>query len=78
MSIEFLRTEVETAFAFIRIAADAANTEKKSRNAHHARRGYETLVHFTQKLVLTADERAEFQQQISELRQRLVDLGEKV
>ena len=76
VSIEFLRTEVETSFVFARIAADATDEEKKRRNLRNARTGYDTLMHFLSELVLTNDERDEIRMKVLELQRQLVVLGE--
>ena len=74
--IEFLRTEVETAMVFVGIASSAKYPEKRARNLAHARKGYDTLLHFLGQLRLTADEREEMTGRISELRHKLAALGE--
>lgn len=76
MSIEFLRTEAETAFGFAKIASDTPNQERRRRNVRHARRAYDTLLHFLKDLVLTANERDEMQTKVAELHRQLVALGE--
>ena len=76
--IEFLRTEVETAFVFARVASDAQDSEKRLRNVRNARRAYNTLLHFVQRLVLTPGARGEIHLRICELRRQLINLGENV
>ena len=78
VGIEFLRTEVEMALVFARIASDAQDPEKRLRNVQNARTGHDALLHFMQILALTADERVEMQMEISELRQQLINLGENL
>jgi len=78
VGIEFLRTEVEMALVFSRIASGAQDSEKRLRNVQNARTGYDALLHFMQILTLTADERAEMQLEASELRQQLINLGENL
>jgi len=76
--VEFLRTEFETTSVFAKIAADAADPDKRLRNIQNARKGYDTLVHFVQTLHLSSGERREMQTKISELRRKLISLGERV
>jgi len=76
VGIEFLRTEVETAFVFARVASDAQDSEKRLRNVRNARRAYDTLLHFMQRLVLTPDARDEIHLRIWDLRRQLINLGE--
>jgi hypothetical protein len=78
VGMEFLRTEVETALLFARIASDAQDPEKRLRSVQNARTGHDALLHFMQILALTADERAEMQLEIGELRQQLINLGENL
>src|SRR5262249_14829899 len=56
IGVNFLRTEVETAFVCARIALQATDAEKKIRNRQHALRGYEALLHFVNRFGLTTDE----------------------
>ena len=72
IGIEFLRTEVETASVFAKIASDATDEEKKLRNRHNAIRAYETLVHFVNQFALTIDEEDEIRGKLMELRRKLV------
>ena len=76
VAVEFLRTEAETASVLAKIASDARDEEKKRRNIRNARVAYQTLLHFANQLVLTADERDEMRKKLVELRRQLVDLGE--
>lgn len=76
--VEFLRVEVETASTFAGIASDAQDSEKRLRNVQNARRGYDTLLHFMGTLPLSQEERAEMHTKVSELRVRLINLGENV
>jgi len=78
VGIEFLRTEVEATTVFARIASDAQDPEKRQRNVQNARKGFDTLLHFMQTLALGADEQDEMYLKISELRQKLINLGENV
>jgi len=78
VGVDFLRTEVETAGVFARIASEAQDPEKRARNLRNSRRGYNTLLHFVRTLVLTADEQAEMNLKISHLRRQLMNLGENV
>ena len=76
--VDFLRTEFETSSVFLKIARDTADGEKKLRNVENARKGYDTLLHFLQRLRLTPDEREEMKSKVSELRCQLLDLGERL
>jgi len=76
--IEFLRTEVEMAFVFARVARDAQDSEKRFRNVRNARRAYNTLLHFMHRLAVAPDVLGEMYLRISELRRQLTNLGENV
>jgi hypothetical protein len=78
IGVEFLRTEVKTAFVFAKIAADAKDKEKRRRNVYHARKGYETLLYFCSQLLLSADEQDEMRKNLEELHRQLVVLGESL
>jgi hypothetical protein len=77
VSIDFLRTEVGTAFLFARIASEAKDKEKRLRNVRHARTGYDTLVYFLSQLPLTIGEHEEIRNEVLELRRQLSNLGEE-
>ncbi len=77
VSAEFLRTELKTAFTLAGIAEGAVRSKRK-RNLSKAREGYDALVHFRPKVMLTSEEAGEIDSAIARLRSTLRQLGESV
>jgi len=78
IGIEFLRTEVETALVFARIASNNHNKEKKRRNVRNARRAYQTLLYFLSQFVFTDQQQHAMREKLTELHRQLVVLGESL
>ena len=75
--MEFLRTELSTGFTLSRLAQSAKQMDKKRRTRGNARKAYDSVLHFLPTARLTADEAAEVNSKMEELRFELHCLGEK-
>lgn len=76
-SVQVLKTDLETALTFVRIAREAGeDAEKKRRNQANARKAYDSVLHYEKRLDLSADERRELAEKLKRLKSALIDLGE--
>jgi hypothetical protein len=75
-SVEFIRTDLETALTFVKIARETLDVSRRKRTCRAARKAYETLAKFVHKVDLSA----EYAQQVSlgmkQLKSELESLGE--
>lgn len=76
--MHFLRAELRTGLTLSRIALTANWPSKKERNCLHARKAYDSILHFLPQAGLSPDETAEVQTKLAELRAELQLLGEKI
>ncbi len=74
----FLKTELDTGFAFAEAAEGARTPGKRIRNLSKAREAYDSLVRFRGKVKLTSEEAAEIDSGIAELRNQLRQVGKSV
>ena len=76
-SVQVLKTDVETALTFVRIAKHAGtNTEKRNRNQANARKAYNSVSAYEKRLKLSDDEKRELSEKMKHLKSALTDLGE--
>ena len=75
VGIDFLKTEIQTAFTFIQVAETSSSPETRARNFGLALKGYHAVLHFLPRLVPTPDERTEIDQSMGKLKQRLGEAG---
>jgi hypothetical protein len=73
---EFLEIDVETALEFCKIARQTRDPRRKIRNRHHARHGYDTIVHLLDRVRLTNEQAHNLDEKLKILRTELVYLGE--
>lgn len=73
---DFLRVDVQTSLTFCKIARETDDPDKKSRNRHHARRGYDTVVRLMRKVDFTQTELQEMNANLEKLKSQLQSLGE--
>jgi hypothetical protein len=75
VGIDFLKTEIQTAFTFIQVAETSSSPETRARNFGLALEGYRAVLHFLPRLVPTPDERTEIDQNMVKLKRRLGEAG---
>jgi hypothetical protein len=76
-SVDFLKTDVETALTFSAIALQSSgNTKRRHRNRSSARRGYDTIVRFIERVPLTDDDAQFLLRKLERLKLELQSLGE--
>jgi hypothetical protein len=75
VSLEFLKTELETGITFATLALSARYEHKLKRTKANARKAYDTAVKFMDKLT---EKSAELDSLFQDLRSKLRDLGESV
>jgi hypothetical protein len=76
--VDFLRTELRTGFTLTKLALRTSQPDKSSRSRANARRAYDTVVRFTPKVSLSADETKEIKTKLERLRSELKLLGEVI
>lgn len=76
VSLEFVKTELETGITFARIALSAKHADKLERNKANARLAYDTALRFAERL--TPKQAADVDALIKDLRGKLEELGESL
>ena len=76
VSVEFVKTELETGITFADLALSAKYADKLERNRANARKAHDTALKFWSKL--TPEDAAELDATLKRLRSKLRDLGESV
>ena len=76
VSVEFLKTELETGITFADLALSARHEDKLERTKANARKAHDTAVRFMEKL--KPEDAAELDLLVKDLRSKLRDLGESV
>ena len=76
VSVEFVKTELQTGITFADLALSAKCAEKLERNKASARKARDTALRFWNKL--TSEDAAELDAILKRLRRKLRDLGEFV
>ncbi|HEY6464640.1 MAG TPA: hypothetical protein VIY69_01535 [Candidatus Acidoferrales bacterium] len=75
--VDLIKIDLQTSFTFAKIAKGATDDrEKRLRNRHHARRGYDAVTHFLETAKLGRSERDAIEQGIGRLKAELKELGE--
>jgi hypothetical protein len=75
--IDLILVDLDTSLTFASIAQGAGATEdKRERNIHHARRGYETIVHLMETAELTDKEKKDIEIKLQDLKSALEGLGQ--
>lgn len=75
ISLQFLLTELETAFTFLQVAETTAYVESRERNRKHAREAYDSILRMQPRVIMEPAGKAEFQSRLSELKSRLEGFG---
>jgi hypothetical protein len=76
VSIDFLKIDLQTALTFSALALQSPEGEKKSRNQHNARRGYDTILRLIEKVYLSDSDAKSLGGQLLRLKSELEQLGE--
>ena len=74
--VDFLKADLEIALTFSRIALEAEDPQKKSRNRQLARRAYDSIVRLRPRVALESEDIRILESDLQELRNNLVSLGE--
>jgi hypothetical protein len=75
-SVEFLKTDLETALTFSGIALTTENPGKRTRMRQNARKAYDTVIRFMKRLELTDGDSQSLSGYLQRLKTDLVALGE--
>jgi hypothetical protein len=73
---DFLKVDLETARAFVRIAQTTEDPATRERNRKSARRAYDTVLRFTQTMRLSEGDVKNLKRDLLRLKADLVQLGE--
>lgn len=75
-SVEFLKTDLETALTFVKIARQTRDDVRRKRTCRAARKAYETLTKFVKKVDLSAENGRRISLGLEQLKAELESLGE--
>jgi len=75
-SVEFLKTDLETALTFVKIARQTRDESRRERTCRAARKAYETLTKFVNKVNLDAENGRQVGLGLKQLKSELESLGE--
>lgn len=78
VTLEFLKTELETGHTFAKLALSAKYRDKLERNKANARKAYDTALKFLGSSSVDAASAVEINRLLEDLRAKLGDLGEAV
>lgn len=78
VGLTFLRTELNAALTFSKIALEAKDESKLERNRANARKAYDALLHFAPGTTLSTEEAQKFEEGMAHLKFALQQLGEDV
>lgn len=76
-SVNFLKTDLNTALTFSAIAMQAHERSKRDRMRQNARKAYDTVLRFMQRVELTPQDAQFLTSNLNRLRADLISLGEK-
>jgi hypothetical protein len=75
-SVEFLKTDVQTALTFSGIALESDDDIKRRRNQKYARRSYDSIVRFLTKIPINEIDAEFLSSRLERLKSELEKLGE--
>jgi hypothetical protein len=75
-SADFIKIDVETALTFAKIARDADNATRRTRNQRAARKAYDTILKLLSKVDWTAEDGRVVEKGLDRLKAELKMLGE--
>jgi hypothetical protein len=78
VSLDFLRTELETGMTFAKVALSANSQEKIRRNQLNARKAYDSFQRYEPKTSTSEAEFKELRAKAVELKKLLIELGESL
>lgn len=78
VTLEFLKTELETGHTFANLALSAKYADKLERNKANARKAYDTARKFLASASVDANSALELNRLLEDLRAKLDELGEAV
>lgn len=73
---DFLKVDVATALTFADAALNTDNPEKTRRNQRSARKAYDTILRMSQKVTLPSKDAEELRDSLTQLKAKLMRLGE--
>jgi hypothetical protein len=73
--VEFLFTDVEMAFTFLRVGETSTSRETRDRNLANALQGYRAVLHFLPRVVLSPVQEIDLQEKLHNLKSRLEQAG---
>jgi len=76
VSVDFLKTDLETALTFVKIARQTRDDLRRKRNCRAARKAYDTVAKFVTKVDLSAESVRMVRLRLAELKKELEALGE--
>ena len=76
-SVNFLKIDLDTALTFTEIALGAEDADKRERNRHNARIGYDTVLRLMGRVSLTRLDGKILREKLELLKADLVELGER-
>jgi|SRR5215471_6067881 len=76
VSLEFLETDLETALTFVEIARQTSDDSRRKRTCSAARRAYESVQKFVNKVELSAEHGKQVALGLKRLKSELEGLGE--
>lgn len=77
-SVNFLKIDLDTALTFAKIALHAQDSEKRDRNRHNARVGYDTVVRLLPKVSPMRTDAVVLAEKLDLLKASLRELGESL
>jgi len=76
LKVDSIRTDLDLALTLAQIARQTPDRDKKTRNQHNARKGYDTVLQFMGTVSLTRGEREHISRKLALLKSALISLGE--
>jgi hypothetical protein len=76
-SVEFLKTDVDTALTFASIALQTEDLVKRQRNCGNARKGFDTIARLATRVKLSEEDTRYLSEKMTRLKLELLRLGEK-
>ena len=76
VSADFLKTDLNTALTFAKIARETDNEVRRKRNCYAARKAYETVVKVLTRIDLKVEELVDVKRGLDQLKGELEALGE--
>jgi hypothetical protein len=78
IGVDFLLTELDTAFTFLEVADTTASAETRLRNRTNALKAYGMARGMEPRVIMEPGQKLEFERKVATLRKRLQELGFEV